>query len=306
MDHSVRQKISEKGTGLPAKIGLILNPRAGTSGQAGELAQMFASQALPVTIYEAANPVEAARQAVAEGAGTLIAAGGDGTINAVVSVIVASKPDAVLGVLPAGTLNHFAKALQIPLDLEQAVAVIAQGNTSFVDVGEVNGRVFINNSSLGLYPTMVVLRRSHEKRGWSRWVALLRAFIMSVRRLPAIHLRLTAGERRIDRRTPMVFVGNNEYEMEGVRAGLRDRLDTGRLYVCIATASSSMGLLYMILLALFRRLKDHDEFEAFSATEALVESRRRLIRVSLDGEVTLMKTPLHYRIRPGSLRVLSP
>lgn len=257
-------------------------------------------------MYDAANPVEAAERALAEGAGTLIAAGGDGTVNAVASAIIASGSDAVLGVLPVGTLNHFAKALQIPLDLEQAVAVIAQGTTNLVDVGEVNGRIFVNNSSLGVYPTMVVLRRSHEKLGWGKWVALLRAFVMSVRRMPSIHLRLTTGETRIERKTPIVFVGNNEYEMQGVRAGQRNRLDDGRLYVCIATARSSMGLLYLIVLALIGRLKDHDEFEEFSTGEAVLESRRSLIRVSLDGEVTLMKTPLHYRIRPGSLRVIAP
>ena len=91
--------------------------------------------------------------ALRAGVDVIVAGGGDGTVSAVAAALV--DTEVALGVLPLGTLNHFAKDLGLPLDLGGAVRVIAAGQTQRIDVGEVNGRVFINNSSLGLYPEMV-------------------------------------------------------------------------------------------------------------------------------------------------------
>ena len=265
---------------------------------------MFDSRGLPVKVYAASDPAKAARNAVGEGFRTLVAAGGDGTIGAVASVAVDSN--ATLGILPVGTLNHFAKALQIPLDFEQAVDLIAAGRTDTVDVGEVNGRIFLNNSSLGLYPAMVVIRKNQEKLGLSRGLALFWASLKSLLRLPIIDVRLTADDTYIERKTPLLFVGNNEYEVGRLRAGVRNSLCGGQLFICVAAVDSRLELIRMSLRALFGRLQDVEGFESFLSTEAIVESRRAMVRVSLDGEVVLMRTPLRYRIKPASLRVLVP
>jgi diacylglycerol kinase family enzyme len=257
-----------------------------------------------VEVYTASDSAQAARKALSDGFRTLVAAGGDGTIAGVASVVIDS--DATLGVLPVGTLNHFAKALQIPLDFEQAVEVITAGRTETVDVGEVNGRIFLNNSSLGLYPTMVVLRRNHEGLGLSRGLALLWASLKSLLRLPTIDVRLTTDGTHIERKTPLLFVGNNEYEVGRLRAGVRNNLCGKELFVCVTAAVSRMELIGMSLRALFGRLQNVEGFETFSTTEAIVEGCRAMVRVSLDGEVVLLTMPLHYRIRPASLRVLVP
>jgi diacylglycerol kinase family enzyme len=125
-------------------------------------------------------------------------------------------------------------------------------------------------------------------------------------RLPTLEVRLSANGGRIERTTPVVFVGNNEYQMEGMNAGVRESLTGGQLFVTIAEATSRTEVLRLALRALLGRLKDTAEFHAFPTAEATVESRRSLLRVSLDGEVRLMRSPLHYRIHPASLRVLVP
>src|SRR4051794_37510526 len=120
-----------------------------------------------------------ARQAVADGAALVVAGGGDGTINAVASALVGTE--ARLGVLPLGTLNHFAKDLGIPLALEEAVRTVFTGRPQAVDVGEVNGRLFLNNSSLGIYPRIVRLREAHRRQGVRKWIAFVKALAYVLR-----------------------------------------------------------------------------------------------------------------------------
>jgi diacylglycerol kinase family enzyme len=288
----------------PRGAALILNPNSGTSRPSGELVDLFTARGIPVRVFESEDPHESAAAARAEGFETLIAAGGDGTVRAVSSVVVQSG--GTLGVLPAGTRNHFAAALGLPFEPERAIDTIRGGKTTMVDIAEVNGDFFINNSSLGFYPVMVVLRRTEEKRGFSRWTATLRAGLMTWLRLPTLDVRLTSREARIERTTPLVFVGNNEYTMDGANVGTRQSLREGVLFVSIAHATSRFDVVRMAVRALAGRLTDTDGFDAFSTTEAVVESRRSLVRVSLDGEVRLMRSPLHYCIHPAALRVLVP
>jgi diacylglycerol kinase family enzyme len=121
-----------------------------------QLVQLFTARGLRADIQLArsgAGIVELARRATKADSSVVVAAGGDGTINAVASELVGSNK--ILGVLPMGTLNHLAKDLGMPLDLESAVDIIAQQTLSRIDIGEVNGRYFLNNSGLGLYPGIV-------------------------------------------------------------------------------------------------------------------------------------------------------
>src|SRR5512141_2991339 len=155
----------------------ILNSAAGGTRQdRHKLADLFAQVPAEVHIMEADDSSDVStlvRKAVAENSKLVLAAGGDGTINAVATALIGT--DAVLGVLPLGTFNHFAKDLNIPLVLEAAVANIFHGEVASVDVGEVNGRIFLNNSSLGIYPGVVQEREAHQRKGHSKWVAFAKA-----------------------------------------------------------------------------------------------------------------------------------
>jgi diacylglycerol kinase family enzyme len=246
-----------------------------------------------------------AREAVESAARTIVAAGGDGTISAVAAAVAGT--DKVLGVLPVGTLNHFAKDLGVPIDLESAVRTILEGEATRVDVGEVNGRVFINNSSLGLYP-QIVSRRDAQQQQLSRgkWTAFFWATIQALRRFPFLDLRIEFEGRQIFRRTAFLFVGNNEYEIAGFSLGSRTCMNAGRLGLYLTHRTGRLGLFRLALHALFGRVDQAEDFDVFCVAEARIETRKRQLLVAFDGEVERMATPLHYRIRPAALRVLVP
>ena len=235
----------------------------------------------------------------------VVAGGGDGTINAVAAAAIAT--DTVLGVLPLGTLNHFARDLRIPDDLEGAVRTLAGGRNLRIDAGEVNGRIFINNSSLGLYPSLVHHREQQQMRlGRSKWNALFWASLMMLRRYPLLRVRVEVNGTELVCRTPLVFIGNNEYSMQGLDIGARERLDAGVLSLYIPRREGRLGLLRIALRALFKRLRRADDFIAFRSTHFTVDTTRRRVRVATDGEVAVTQTPLHYKIRPGALTVRVP
>jgi diacylglycerol kinase family enzyme len=212
-----------------------------------------------------------------------------------------------LGVLPLGTLNHFARDLHIPGDAAGAVQNIAAGNVAAIDAGEVNGRYFLNNASLGIYPAIVRGRERQQRHlGAGKWLAFLRATLAVLRRNPFVDVRLTVDGEELRRSTPFVFVGNNDYCMEGWCMGERKCLTAGKLNVYIARHTGRLGLLKLALRALVGRLHEAADLEVFSAAQVLVETHRRRIRVATDGEVTGMDSPLRFRIRPGALRVIVP
>jgi diacylglycerol kinase family enzyme len=249
---------------------------------------------------------EFVRRALSNGARAVVAGGGDGTVGAVAEELVGT--DRPLGVLPLGTLNHFAKDLHIPLALEEAARNVCEGRAVPVDVGEVNGRIFVNNSSLGLYPRIVRRREMlQEREGSGKWSAFLRASLAVLRRYPFMSVRLDADGQEIARKTPFVFVGNNEYQVENLQMGARSCLDAGRLSLYVAHRTGRLGLLRLALSALLGRLREAHDFDALCAREIWVETRRpKRIPVATDGEVSVLSTPLHYRIRPGALRVIVP
>ena len=301
--------LGERGTGV-RKVTVILNVASG-AGQNATLAtairDAFRAAGGEVQIASTGRrvfPDMLAREAVLRGDPIVVAAGGDGTVSAVASAVAGTS--AMMGVLPLGTLNHFAKDMGLPLDLEQAATVILGGKTALVDVGEVNGRTFVNNSSLGLYPSMVFEREIQKRTGRNKWAAMFRASLTVLRRFQSVHARLRVNGQTTLRKTPFVFVGNNEYVIEGRYVGTRERLDAGHLFLYIAQPASRMRVIWLALIALFGRLRTAADFEVIRVDEAWIETRRRRLRISLDGEVALVNTPLHYRIRPAELRVLVP
>ena len=248
--------------------------------------------------------LELVRLAVKDDYQTLVAGGGDGTVSTVAGVVAGTNR--TLGVLPLGTLNHFAKDLQLPVDLDGAMETILAGHTVQVDVGDVNGQTFINNSSLGLYPQIVKEREKQQRLGWGKWPAFVWAAISVLRRYPLLDVRLSIDGKQLVRRTPFVFIGNNEYEMESFNIGRRACLDRGELSLYITHRTGRLGLLRLALRALLGGLRNERDFTALNTREVWIETRHRRVRVAFDGETTIMKPPLHYHVRPGALCVIAP
>ncbi|MBP1152154.1 MULTISPECIES: diacylglycerol kinase family protein [unclassified Methylocaldum] len=297
---------------MAARLAIIVSTSAGSDEKKGlekRLEEFFVSRNRDARIWVANSGDEVpdlARRALAENADLIAAGGGDGTINAVASVL--AETGKILGVLPLGTLNHFAKDLGIPLDLEQAAQILVDGTPARIDVGEVNGRIFVNNSSLGLYPSIVHGRETLQDRlEYGKWPAFLWASLSVLRRYAILEARLRVDDRELVRHTPFIFVGNNRYQVEGFNIGARTTLDSGWLWLYTTREIGRLGLLRFGLRALLRSLRKDKDFDMMRTKEIVIEARHSSrLRVATDGEVIVMQTPLHYRIRPGALRVIVP
>jgi diacylglycerol kinase family enzyme len=287
----------------------ILNAASGSADDnaPARLAAVFEEARTPARIIMArsgADIVAETKKAVSEGARVVAAGGGDGTISSVASVL--SGAGVPLGVLPLGTLNHFARDLGIPADLDSAARVLLDGRVASVDVCEVNGRIFVNTSSLGVYPMMVQQRELRQALGQSKWRAIIPSVLAALHWRRNLTLRIEVAGETMLRRTPLVFIGNNVYKIEGPGLGSRTSLDQGCMTVLVLHGAGRLSVLRFALNALLGRLDRASNYDALCALDAWIESRRPRLQVALDGEVTYLDTPLHYRVRPGALRVMLP
>ena len=271
------------------------------------LTEIFATAGATADVQVGTTPAEVsnlAQAAANEDYDVVVAGGGDGTVSLVASALIGTGKH--FGVLPLGTLNHFAKDLQIPLDFDQAAENLLTGSPVEIDVAEVNERFFLNNSSLGLYPTIVHEREKQQRLGSGKWPAFIWASITALRRYPFVDVQVTVEDKLLTRRTPFVFVANNDYLMESFNIGRRERLNAGELCLYMTKQMSRLGLVRLALRALFGRLRDDKDFLAMRARAVTIQTRTKRVRVAMDGEVEVISTPLEYKIRPGALSVIVP
>ncbi len=292
------------------KIFCIINTRSGPTGESceNELAALFANHGVQIQIVELAkgnSPKAIAEDAIRQKYDVIVAAGGDGTINGVASAVVGNNA-VKLGIIPRGTLNHFAHALEIPTDMEKAVETIIAGHFKSIDVGQVNGSIFLNNSSVGLYPAIVRMRQNLQHAGLSKWPAAIWAAIRIFSRFRRLALELvpaTGDATRHD--TSMLFVGNNAYEMSFPTLGDRPTLESGRIWIMIAKSATRQGLIGSFLKMILGRETAADAM-TMEVTEMTVNSRHRFLKVAIDGEVVQLRSPLKYSTRPKTLQVIVP
>ena len=293
------------------KIRVIMNRGGGSFADdaAERLAPLFEARGIDAKIV-AVDPGDLDRHCgeVAKEAGVdaLVAAGGDGTIGTAAAAVAGT--DMPLGILPMGTLNHFAKDAGIPLDLEEAVAVVAVGRTRPVDVAEVNGRVFINNSAVGLYPELVREREAQQERlGRSKKFAMIVAALRTMWRFSKHRLTIRIEGREAPIETALLFVGNNRYTMSPFSLGTREAIDRGELCIYAPLARTAPRFLSVSLRAIFGREREQEDFVTLDGVAAAeIGSRYARLMVATDGEAQRMETPLKYRIRAGALKLLVP
>ncbi|MGE5679267.1 MAG: diacylglycerol/lipid kinase family protein [Bacillota bacterium] len=293
------------------RAALILNKNAGTSSDEKDnvdnLKSIFSSYNIKAETFfpEGEEIKKTVKELINEDFDIVAAAGGDGTLNSVASVLAGTNMP--MGIIPMGTLNHFAKDLGIPLSAEDAIRLIAEGVPQKVDIGEVNGNIFINNSSVGLYPKAVKLRDQHiEQLGRGKWFSMILAFLSVFTRFPLFDIKLETDDGTIVRRTPFVFIGNNEYKLDLFNLGTRETVTGGKLSLYTAHCKGRWSMLKIAILALLNRLDQHKNFDLQFVDKIRLETRRNIVEVSVDGEVLHLKPPLHYQIRPLNLSVILP
>jgi diacylglycerol kinase family enzyme len=233
----------------------------------------------------------------------VIAGGGDGTVlTAILAGLGRTKP---LGLLTLGTLNLLARDLGLPLDPVEAAEHLANATIAEIDLAEVNGLPFAIWASLGMHPAVVRRRDKLQREGIGKWPAFALAAFRAFRRYPLVKVTLsTRGETKTVT-TPLLVISNNAWREETLPLS-RESLDRGELVVHVAKCTTRLSLLWLALNALVGRWKVSRLLETFSADEVRVISRKRRIMVSLDGEVTVLRSPLVFKLRPGALRMMMP
>lgn len=294
-----------------ATIEVIINAAGGSFVEGvteQALEEAFAAAGLDANVNYARTGQhigEFAEAACSSDAKIIVAGGGDGTISSVAALV--SKTDKIFGVLPLGTLNNFSKDLGIPQDLSEAIAVIAAGNTTRIDLAELNGRVFINNSSIGLYPRIVRNRVQQQQRlGYGKWRAAFWATLRMFRLSPFLKIGMVVDGKFFIRKVPFLFVGNNRYEMDLYNIGRRPSLSEGKLSIYFLHRGGRLGVLRMLFRTLTGRIKQWRDFEEVLTDSITIQTRRRYLNVAFDGEISMMATPLKYSIIPNALTVIVP
>ena len=242
-----------------------------------------------------------------EQGGILVAAGGDGTINAVAGKAV--EAGCLFGVLPQGTFNYFGRTHGIPEDLGDAVRALLGAQVQAVQVGMVNERIFLVNASIGLYPQILEEREADKKQfGRSRVVALMSMIKTAVRAPQYLRIEMERDGKLQKMRTPMLFVGNNRLQIEqlGIAA-----LDDGKLVAIAPRSVGRLGMIALMLRGALGRLGQASNlvvfgFRSLGVKQVTLYGKRRRIKVAMDGEVTLLDTPLVFRVLEGRLLLLKP
>jgi diacylglycerol kinase family enzyme len=246
---------------------------------------------------------EQVRDAIAQGAGRILVAGGDGTIGSAAGVL--SGTDVELAILPCGTLNHLAKDLALPLDLEQAARVALDGVAIPVDAAVVNDRIFLNTSSVGGYVTFVRLRERLERHLGYKLASIL-AGIGMLFRMPLFRVTLQVGGVRRHYLTPLVFIGVGERELQVPTLGARVANGKPGLHVMVIRQRSGARALATGLAAATRgvhAVARTPAMDVFLVDECQIDPHTHIAAV--DGELVRVKPPLQYRHVPGQLRVVT-
>ena len=290
---------------------VIMNRNSGVDNKdalRGEIEAAFTAYGWKVEFILASrqNLRKLTEQAVAQAPGAIVVAGGDGTINTVASACVEAKRP--LGLLPAGTFNFAARNLGVSTEVTEAVAVIVKGQIRQIDIGEINGRIFLCGAGLGLY-TRMLEQREHDKRrfGRNRLVAFLSGIRCLLRRHPLFAAELVADGQTQRHFTTTLFFGCNALQLEHFNAiGAAECPRHQKLAVLSLKLRSRWHVIVAAWAALMGRLDALDTANAFCATTVHVQTRRRVLKLGIDGEVVRLRSPLDVRLRRGALQVFAP
>lgn len=299
---------------------IVLNAGSGheeTAGQRAIIEGALSACGRPYQLVVVEDPSQlqaTARQmldAARAAGGTIVAAGGDGTINTVAGMAVGSG--CPFGVLPQGTFNYFARTHGIPEDLGEAVAAMLSASVQAVQVGVVNERIFLVNASIGLYPHIIEEREADKKQfGRSRLVALLSMVKTALGASQYLHIVLATDGTQRKMRTPMLFIGNNSLQIGQLGLlPLSAALEDGKLAAIAPRSVGKLGMIGLMLRGALGRLGDAANLVSFGFGQMTVKQvtlygRRRRIKVALDGEVALLDTPLRFSVITDRLLLLKP
>lgn len=299
----------------PSPIFIVMNAGSGdkdADGREAAIRDVLGRARHPFRLWrvsDSQNLAQVAREAVEQAEreqGVVVAAGGDGTINAVAQAALGAR--CLFGVLPQGTFNYFGRTQGIPLDTAEATRVLLKGVVRPVQVGLVNDRLFLVNASLGLYPKLLEKREVHKQRfGRTRLVAMFSALVTLLTPPPQLVLSLERKGEASIMHISTLLVENNRLQLQEVGLPEAGAVQRGELAAVAVEAKGVLQMLGVVLRAAFGRLRSAENVVSFPFTSLTVRPlRRNRIKVATDGEVTWMVPPLEFKAAPHALLLLIP
>lgn len=294
------------------KICVILNEQSGDhpdkQSRRQTLTELFEQNGLEAELIGLTpeTPIlETARKAAGNGCEIIVAAGGDGTIGAVAAA--AHEAGVPMGVIPQGTFNYFARGLDIPEEPEGAVRILATGRLREISLGEVNGEVFLNNASLGIYPLILRTREGvYQRWGRSRVAAYWSVVLALAGFRKPLRMKVEVDGKTTEIRTPLAFVANSAYQLDQFNLDGGEAIRNGDFVLFTSKGTSRWDLVRASLRLAMGKAQKGEEFGLVTGRDITLHTGRPRALVARDGEKELMETPIRFRRRPVPLRVMVP
>ena len=259
-----------------------------------------------ISLEQLMQQVLARHQNSDAGTGVVVAAGGDGTLNAVAAYLL--HTEICMGILPLGTFNYVARVLNIPLDLIEAAHVIAQGEIKKIHVAKLNQHIYLNNASLGLYP-LFIEKREYYNRLFGRFPlhAYTSALDVLLRSHRELRLEVMVDGEKYPVKTPLVFFGNNRLQLEEMNLKIAHTVQFGKVAGVIVAKSDKITLMKLLFQLLKGDVETADDIYSFAADHVVVHAKKsKKLHVALDGELIEEQTPLHFSVDQHALAVMVP
>lgn len=282
------------------ELAVIVNQKAKNADKAISYIDALKKEGFNIVVKNV-NPdgITASLEEVSSRYSIIFVGGGDGTIQSAAQWVLGKK-NVVIGVLPIGTMNHFAKELCLPLTPEDIAMAFKLGDTSLVDVAEVNGKIFINNASIGIYPKFAKTRDQYNQF-YNKWLCYIPSMVASLKKHPIYHLKLSSSEFKSQVKTSFLMISCNMYAYEFPMVLKRDNF-TGK----------NLGIYYykygkFELAKLFHaifNIQKNFEIQKTSKPITIDSDELKTIQIALDGETISLQMPLRFQLHPKSLNVL--
>ncbi|MCJ8162789.1 diacylglycerol/lipid kinase family protein [Acinetobacter zhairhuonensis] len=299
-------------------LSIIYNARSGFHASNKEevyeqLLTYFTEQGFEIQAFELGekNDFPALMQSViqrhqtADDLGVIVAAGGDGTLNAVAKALLGSNIP--LGILPLGTFNYVARVLNIPLEIMQAAEVIATGQQRSIHVAKINDQIYLNNASLGLYPLFIQRREQYNaKFGRFPLHAYTSGLAVLIRDRKELKLEVEVDGKTYPVKTPLIFFGNNQLQLAEMKLRIAKCAEQGQVAGVVVAKSDKLTLFRMLLQLIRGQLEKAPDVYSFSADEVKVYSRRDKLTVAIDGEIVEMRPPLRISVQKNAVNMMVP
>ena len=301
---------------LPAgsAIHVVMNAASGhddKDSSRAALEKAFGARGNPVRFHLIESPddiertLAEAKQAALEQPGVLVAAGGDGTVNA--TAAVAAGSDIPFAVVPLGTFNYFARDIAMPLEPAAAATAILGGVIEPIHVARINGQPFLVNASIGLYVRLIKERERHEATlGRNRFIAVCSSIVTALRGHYAMTLEMVRDGKPQTLRTPLLFLGKNYLQLKNLDFDIAEGIAAGQIGVITLGDATPLTIFGLGCRALLGQLEDAAKLQAFCAERLEIKTRRKVISAVIDGEIVALQTPLKIEMQRNALQVVRP